>query len=172
MVFSDGSSEVIDDEFAEKVLRKFGKTNNMFEAGFVLPSGKMVDLSKGQGFREKKHDSIIEDSDNSGIMFDKLREAMKDHKLMRVEVSANSPSNGHGTCSYVEVHHKPTEEQKEFIKSASREVQRLGKESSDDNASFLIEVYNNGKRKFYNSNSPKLYEVEKFLNEVDDGDME
>ena len=43
-VFANESSEAADDEFVEKVLKEYGETYNMFESGFVLPSGKMVDL--------------------------------------------------------------------------------------------------------------------------------
>lgn len=164
--FSDDIQETADDEFAEEILRKFGKTNNMFESGFVLPSGKMVDLSRGQGFREKKHDSIIEESVVDGeSYYDALRKAMKEHKLMRVEVSQNSPSTGDGSVSFVEINYKPSEQQKEFIKNMVREVQRLGKESSDNNAELLIEYYVDGERKLYSSNNPKIYEVMKFLGE-------
>lgn len=52
-------------ELEDKAIQEFGTTTNPYKAGYLMPSGKMLDLSEGQNRRTQDHRTV-------GVLFDNL----------------------------------------------------------------------------------------------------
>lgn len=61
------------DELREKAVKKYGYTDNINRAGYLLPNGKMLDFKRSGGFGGIDHrdvESLYEDKKGSEAMFD------------------------------------------------------------------------------------------------------
>lgn len=52
-------------ELEDKAIQEFGTTTNPYKAGYLMPSGKMLDLSEGQNRRTQDHRVV-------GVLFDNI----------------------------------------------------------------------------------------------------
>lgn len=90
-------------------VKRFGKTDDIREAGYILPDGSMLDFSHGfKGRRVSEHQEInqvygVEDGRYQDYSDKAITGFIMDCKAMRVGIGSED--------SWTEMYHKPTEKQ-------------------------------------------------------------
>lgn len=157
----------------QDVLESFGKTNDLKEAGFIFPDGKMLKLSERGGERDMPHDIVVdapfmEDEDYKDPV--ELHKFISHHKAVRFHFSDN-PHSDYGCGTYSEFATKLTDKQKAVIKESVLRTIKVAKDYPEHKCcvtlvkspSYGYPEYEVITPKMYYSCKPKIYEVEDYI---------